>query len=75
MNKSIILNSDILERDIRGIGMLLHHASRSLLEDGYIDEVDYLSLEIIADKLLEDIAPKVKELIDASYELLREKSK
>ena len=71
MNKSIILNSEYIERDIRGVGMLLHHTSYSLFEDGLIDEVDYLALQVIADKLLDDIVPRTKQLIETSYELLK----
>jgi len=71
MNKSIILDSEYIERDIRGIGMLLQHTSHSMLENGLIDEVDYLALQVIADKLLDDIAPKTKQLFETSYELLQ----
>ena len=71
MDKSIILESEYIERDIRGIGMLLDHLSHSMLESGLIDEVDYLALQVIADKLLDDIAPRTKQLIETSYELLR----
>ena len=68
---STILDSEYIERDIKGIGMLLHHASRSMLEDRIIDEIDYLTLQVLADKLLDDIAPRTQKLIEASYELLK----
>jgi hypothetical protein len=69
--RSVVLDSEYIERDIRGVGMLLHHASRSMLEDHIIDEIDYLTLKVLADKLLDDIAPKIQKLIEASYELLK----
>ena len=68
---STILDSEYIERDIKGIGMLLHHTSRSMLEDRIIDEIDYLTLQVLADKLLDDIAPRTQKLIEASYELLK----
>jgi len=69
--RSVVLDSEYIERDIKGVGMLLHHASRSMLEDHIIDEIDYLTLQVLADKLLDDIAPRAQKLIEASYELLK----
>jgi len=69
--KSTILNSESIERDIRATATLLDNASRQLLDDGYIVEDDYLALQIISKMLNNDIAPRTKELIDASYKLLQ----
>ncbi|GAB6045106.1 hypothetical protein JCM11957_07040 [Caminibacter profundus] len=68
---STILDSEYIEREIRGTGMLLHYASRAMFEDELISEADYLALQVIADKLIEDIAPRTAKLIEASYELLK----
>jgi hypothetical protein len=72
-NNSIILNREYIERDIKGIGILLQHTSRSMSKDELIDEIDYLALQVIVDKLLDNIAPRVNELIETSYELLKER--
>lgn len=71
MNKSTILNSEYIERDLRGVATLLDNASRQLFNDGYIVEDDYLALQSIVKMLNDDITPRCKELINASYELLR----
>jgi len=71
MNKSIILDSEYIERDLRGVATLLDNASRQLFNDGYIVEDDYLALQSIVKMLTDDITPRTKELIKASYELLK----
>ena len=71
MNKSTILNSEYIERDLRGAATLLDNASRQLFNDGYIVEDDYLALQAIVKIISDDITPRCKELINASYELLR----
>lgn len=76
MNTSTILDSDNIERDIKGISILLDNTSRELFDDGYIPEADYLALQLLSKLLSENIAIKVKELSDVSYQLLRnQKSK
>ena len=71
MDKSIILDSEYIERDIKATAVLLDNTSRELFEDGYISEDDYYALQMISRILDEDIAPRCKELINASYELLK----
>ena len=68
---STILDSEYIEKDIRGAAMLVDNVSRQLFNDGYIVEDDYLALQIISKTLLDDIAPRTKKLIEASYELLK----
>jgi len=70
MNKSIILDSEYIERDIRATAILLDNTSRQLYEDGYITEDDYLALQMISKVLNEDIAKRTQELINVSYKLL-----
>jgi len=69
--KTIILNSEYIERDLRGVATLLDNASRQLFNDGYIVEDDYLALQSIVKILTDDITPRIKELIDVSYKLLQ----
>ena len=69
--KTIILNSEYIERDLRGVATLLDNASRQLFNDGYIVEDDYLALQSIVKMLTDDITPRTKELIDVSYKLLQ----
>lgn len=71
MDKSIILNSEYIERDIKAVAALLDNSVRQLYEDGYIPENDYYALQMMSNFLSDDIAPRCKELINASYELLR----
>jgi hypothetical protein len=73
MNKSIILDSEYIQRDIEGIAVLIEHIGSSLLESGYIDERDYYALQLVSKTLSEDIAKRIQELIEASYKLLKEK--
>ncbi|GAB6045471.1 hypothetical protein JCM11957_10690 [Caminibacter profundus] len=69
--KSIILDSEYIVRDIEGVGMLLQSISRGLLDDGIIGMREYLAMQVLVDKLLEDIAPRTNELIQASYSFLK----
>jgi hypothetical protein len=72
MNKSIILDSEYIQRDIEGVAVLIEHIGSSLLESGYIDERGYYALQLVSKTLSEDIAKRTQELINASYELLKE---
>ena len=69
--RSIILDSEYIQRDIEGVGMLLQMVSRDLFDSGDISERDYLALQVLVDKLLEDIAPRTAKLIETSHSLLK----
>jgi len=69
--RSIILDSEYIQRDIEGVGMLLQMVSRDLFDGGYISERDYLALQVLVNKLLEDISPRTQKLIEASHSLLK----
>ena len=73
--KSVILDSEEIVRDLRGVGMLLQHINISMIQNELIDESDYLALNVLANKLLDDIAPRANELINAAYILLNKENR
>ena len=72
--KSVILDSEEIVRDLKGVGMLLQHINISMIQNELIDEIDYLALNVLVNKLLDDIAPRANELINAAYILLNKES-
>ena len=72
--KSVILDSEEIVRDLRGVGMLLQHINISMIQNELIDESDYLALNVLVNKLLDDIAPRANEMINAAYILLNKES-